>query len=287
MTPLYTDGSTQIQLQFASLNDGNDQLTVASGNPGLRKPGGQVLDDFLDGNADGNGGDEFVAMFVIDTTPPIVAGRHIFYNNSSFDGNDPAINAGDDGAIAPNPDDASMPDLGKTALLPGGIASFRNDTSYSRGINGIMVDIDQLPEASLVDGVLTASDFDFRVGNDNTPGDWLAVQGTAPEVEVRSEVGVDLVDRITIVWEDGQIQNQWIQVTVKGNSRTGLTEDDVFYFGNAVGDTGDSPNNAQVNATDELGSRFNPRNFLNPAGLDDPHGFDRDGRVNGSTPPTS
>jgi hypothetical protein len=75
-----------------------------------------------------------------------VVQRHIFYNNSRFDGNDPA----DDAAIAPD----------KQALLPGQTADFANYTSYSRGINGIMVDIAGLPE----EVTLTAADFAFRMG---------------------------------------------------------------------------------------------------------------------------
>jgi uncharacterized protein YkwD len=56
-------------------------------------------------------------------TQPFVAGRFVFYNNSAFDGHDAALNALDDGAIAPD----------KQALLPGVPASFVNYTSYSRG----------------------------------------------------------------------------------------------------------------------------------------------------------
>src|SRR6185503_12092782 len=48
-----------------------------------------------------------------------VAGRHVFYNNSKFDGASAAVNAADDGAVAPD----------KLALLPGQTASFANFTS--------------------------------------------------------------------------------------------------------------------------------------------------------------
>ncbi|MCK4626951.1 MAG: hypothetical protein KAV00_16685, partial [Phycisphaerae bacterium] len=72
-------------------------------------------------------------------------GRHVFYNNSSFDENNPAANADDDDAIAIN----------KTALLPGQTSAFANYTSYNRGINGIMVDIPNLPTMPEI----TASDF--------------------------------------------------------------------------------------------------------------------------------
>src|SRR5687768_14015394 len=43
-----------------------------------------------------------------------VVGRWVFYNNSAFDGNDPAANAADDAAVAPD----------KVAALPGGATSF-------------------------------------------------------------------------------------------------------------------------------------------------------------------
>ena len=47
-----------------------------------------------------------------------VVGENIFYNDSSFDGNNPAANAADDAAIATD----------KTALLPGQTATLRQLT---------------------------------------------------------------------------------------------------------------------------------------------------------------
>ena len=78
-------------------------------------------------------------------------GRYLFYNNSYWDNKDPAANAADDNAIA----------LDKVALLPGRSATFSNYSSYSRGLNGIMIDVKGLPGASL-----TTADFTFRYGND-------------------------------------------------------------------------------------------------------------------------
>ena len=101
-----------------------------------------------------------------------VVGEQIFYNDSSFDGNDPTANAADDAAIATD----------KTALLPGQTATFANYTSYSRGINGIMVDIAGLP------GNVTASDFVFMVGNTNDPTTWTQVS-VAPTVTIRWGAG--------------------------------------------------------------------------------------------------
>ena len=104
---------------------------------------------------------------------PTVIGRHVFYDNSWFD--DATFGRGDDDAIATDPATASDPRLGKTALLPGQTATFLNYTSYSLGINGIMIDVAGLPNPVTP----SLSNFLFRVGNNDDPGSWPA----APEPE--------------------------------------------------------------------------------------------------------
>ncbi|MBN2475222.1 MAG: beta-propeller fold lactonase family protein [Pirellulales bacterium] len=199
------------------------------------------------------------------TGPPQVVDRHVFYNNSAFDGNDPAANGQDDTAIATD----------KQALLPGHAATVANYTSYSRGINGVMVDLAGLPDGPGI----AAADFEFRVGNDEEPAGWAdAPQPTG--ITVRQGAGTDGSDRVTIVWEDGAIQKQWLEMMVLANASTGLAEPDVFYFGNAVADAGNSPTDARVNATDMLLARNNPRTFLQPAAVDFPYDYNRDARVN-------
>ena len=189
-----------------------------------------------------------------------VEGRHVFYNESAFDGNDAAADARDDDAIATD----------KQALLPGQIGSFANYTSYTRGINGVMVDVANLPE----DVVPSADDFVFRVGNDSTPDDW-AVVATSATVAFRENAGVGGSDRVTITWPDGTIHDQWLEVTVVA-AGLGLTADDVFYFGNAVGEVGDAVSPATVTATDLLVARNNPRSSLNPVPIDFVCDFNRD-----------
>ena len=54
----------------------------------------------------------------------------------------------------------------------------------------------------------------------------------------------------------------------------------MFYFGNAVGESGDSTSDAIVNATDEIGARNNPHSPFSPAGKDDVYDFNRDKLVN-------
>jgi hypothetical protein len=192
---------------------------------------------------------------------PAVIGRHLFYNNSAFDGGNAAANVLDNGAIAAD----------KQALLPGQRASFANYTGSPTGINGLMVDVAGLANAAGIG----ADDFIVRAGNTDNPATWAAAP--APAVAVRGGAGLGSSDRITLTWPDNSIRNKWVQVTVKANADTGLTSPDVFYFGNLGGDTGDSFTAAAVTATDlsrtrahlgataQLGSTFDHR---------------RDGRVN-------
>jgi hypothetical protein len=176
-----------------------------------------------------------VAYQVPSLTPATVVSRSIFYNGSAWDGNDPAANANDDAAIAPD----------KMALLPGGIATLSNYTSYSRGINGVMVDISGLG------ATLTANDFTFRIGNNSNPGTWPSAPAPS-SITVRPGAGVGGSDRITLIWADNQIQDTWLQVTVQATQNTRLASPDVFYFGNAIGESGNSPLNATVTSADAL-----------------------------------
>jgi plastocyanin len=187
-----------------------------------------------------------------------VAGREIFYNNSKFD------SASDANAIATD----------KQALLPGRTATFANYTSYSLGINGIMVDITGLANAT----ALTAADFQFKVGNDDDPDGWT--DAPAPiSITVRQGEGTNSSDRVIIIWADGAIKNQWLQVTVLATDNTGLAAADVFYFGNAVGESGDNSANAVVDAQDEINSRANKTGF-SAAAITNFYDYNRDGKVN-------
>ena len=105
----------------------------------------------------------------------------------------------------------------------------------------------------------------------------------APQsIDVFPGMGQDGSDRVTIIWPDGAIKNQWLRVVVKANENTRLLEDDVFYFGNAVGESGNAAGNAIVNATDEIMARNFLHGPLNPAAIDDPCDYNRDGLVNGT-----
>ena len=188
-----------------------------------------------------------------------IAARHVFYNNSAYD------TPGDDGAIA----------AGKSPLLPTAAATAANYTSYSRGINGLMVDIAGLPAGA--EQSLTAADFRFRTGNDTNPaGPGWTTPATNPTVSIRRGAGVNRSDRVTLVWPDNAIQKTWLQVTVLANTDTGLTAPDVFYFGNAIGETLDNPALFKVDSQDVVRTR---NAQLRPTTIQGLYDHDRDGRV--------
>ena len=235
----------------------SDSPAIDAGAPDPADPSAtdqRGLPRILDGNGDGI---TRIDMGACEYVPahPVVFGRHVFYNRSSFDG--------DDAAIATD----------KVALFPGQTASLENYTSYSRGINGVMVDIAGLA------GIPTVEDFEFRVGNNDDPTAWALLEAV-PGIDVRHGAGVSASDRVTIVWDDNAVEKQWLQVTVKANENTGLTAPDVFYFGSAIGESGNSATDAKVNAFDMLGARNNQRTFLDDVPVDFRFDYNRDQRVN-------
>lgn len=155
-----------------------------------------------------------------------VVGRHVFYENSAFD-----QAGGDDAAIAPD----------KRALRPGETPSFANVTSYSRGLNGVMVDVAGLPAGVVV----TPDEFEARVAD--TAGGAFRNTAKPYAVSLRRGAGVNGSDRITLYWSDNlprsngvapAVLNGWLEVKVLASAVTGLAATDVFYFGNLVGETG-------------------------------------------------
>jgi len=220
---------------------------------------GRLFDVFTSGAA---------TLMISNNTTPFVAQRTIFYNNSSFDGNDASQNTNDNTAIATD----------KVALGPGETASFTNYTSYSRGINGIMVDIGNATN----NGSISATDFTFKVSVDGNV--WS--DATAP-MSVTVQPLASSSNRVTIIWSDNKIENQWLEVTVIANMQTtGLSSADVFYFGNAIGESGDRqgdselPAHAIVDVFDLSAVRDNVSlTRTTPEEIDNPYDFNRDQRV--------
>ncbi|NLF30511.1 MAG: DUF362 domain-containing protein [Planctomycetes bacterium] len=176
---------------------------------------------------------EGIELFLAGPPPAAMIGQHVFYNNSVWDGYDPAANAADDGAVAPD----------KVALHAGQTATFDNCTGYAAGLNGVMIDIANLPAA------FTAEDILCSVGDGAA---WAPVP-LEPAIAVRFGEGAFRSDRITLTWPDGTIVGQWLRVVVVANERTGLADPAAFWFGNAPGETGDVDADATVTASDAAG----------------------------------
>jgi Arylsulfotransferase (ASST) len=192
-----------------------------------------------------------------------IAGRHIFYNQSKWDGNSAAINVpADNSAIATD----------KSAYIPGsGLAIFDNVTSYTKGINGIIVDI-----TGSHPGITTA-DFNFNVGNDNTPASWSAAPAPV-SLSVFAGRGVGGSDRVEITWATGAIKSQWLEVQVLATAATGLASTDVHYWGNRPADAGTgSPAGSFETSVLDAATVFS--NLAGAATKENLRDYDRDGDV--------
>jgi hypothetical protein len=212
---------------FGQATDGDSALGT-----GMEIVGGNIVLHLIDG---GRGDDDTSMNGVIfdiggpalgvEILPSTIAGRRIFYNQSVWDGNDAAIDAvNDNPAIATD----------KTAYLANGtIANYNSITSFSRGITGIMVDL----STGGIHAAITASDFVFKVGNNNAPDSWVA--GPAPSaISVVPGGGEAGSDRVIITWDSGTIRNTWLEVQVLANANTGLAATDVHFWGNKIADSG-------------------------------------------------
>jgi hypothetical protein len=114
--------------------------------------------------------------------------------------------------------------------LPGAYVS--GGTNYEKGINGIMVDVANLP----ADRTLTADDFEFLTGTSANVREWQAAPRPT-SVTVRRGAGQAGSDRVTLVWPDGSIVNRWLRVKTNLPFAPEAYRSDVFYLGNLVGDT--------------------------------------------------
>jgi hypothetical protein len=188
-----------------------------------------------------------------------VVERRLFYNNSAFDGRSAAAGPADDAAVATD----------KAALLPGAQTSFANLSSYTRGINGVMIDVAELPADP------TPADFSFKVPSPLNPSAWVdAPAPTGFSVRPLADPADPSLRRVTFTWPDGAVRNTWLQVAVLANAATRRAAPDVFYFGSLVGETGDR---AAVSGRDVVAVR----NALPARGVPvtNRHDIDRNGRV--------
>ena len=121
-------------------------------------------------DAAGNVANDTSATFVV---APTIVGRQLFYNQSKWDGQTPGVSISDDAAIATD----KLPFFANS-----GTATFDSISSYTRGVNGIMIDLSGSHPS------LTVADFAFKMGNNNSPETWVDAPAPATVV-VRAGAG--------------------------------------------------------------------------------------------------
>jgi hypothetical protein len=82
--------------------------------------------------------------------------------------------------------------------------------------------------------------------------------------------------RVSIFWTANAIPtHNWLQVTVKAHEHTGLAEDDVFYFGSAIGDASLDGRTLY----NDIFAIYGDVDFSSSVPITDPSDINRDGRV--------
>ena len=194
-----------------------------------------------------------------------VTNRRIFYNNST------SVAFGNGSGNPLNAIDSS-----KVALLSGQTSTAANYSNFVRGLNGIIIDVDGLVSAA-------AADFQFATWNGIDTAGFRNLT-VPPTVSTFVGGGLDGATRVKLVFGDNLISNTWLKVTVLANAHTDLTDNDVFYFGNAIADVylGNSgtPVTVRTDETDVTGIRTHQSPVADSVPLTNAYDINKDGRVN-------
>ncbi len=166
--------------------------------------------------------------------PSTLQEAYLFYKGSAYQS---ALGVA--GAIDPVNDGANP--QGKDLLQSGSLTlstSIVNVSNYSKGINGLVFDVN-----NLIATTLNPSDFVFRqpttvVSGIVDPSTWLGIVPTPTMIDV----SIGTPSRVRIEWADNAIENTWLQIILKANTNTGLAAPVVYYIGHAAGEmNGTSP----------------------------------------------
>ncbi len=213
-----------------------------------------------------------VARLKVQAVPQAsIAGRQVFYNNAlgfgtSGANNDPTV----------NPINAIDPT--RMVLLPGATTSTFNYTNYSRGLNGIVVDLNNPGNL----GAINASSFQFAAWSNfsNASPNFLTINPTVT-VSTFPTGGMGSSARVKLAFPDRAIENAWLQITIIADANTGLASNDVFYFGNARSDVtpiASFPTQVAVNIFDV--NQIRAQQGLNSGIVSNLFDVDRNGVVN-------
>jgi hypothetical protein len=224
-----------------------------------------------------------------------VVGRHLFYNNSFYDTPSTACNNTFNGG-QPCSDNSAVPSR-IVALLPGGsplippappTAAQVNYSSYTRGINGIIVDVQYGANCNaLPAGPMSAQDitntFHFQEGGRSVANAYSGTVRVPTSATVAPHPTLASTDRITIIFADNSsTPHRWLRSRVLTTGIIdSLAAEDKFYFGLARLD-GLSVNgtNVLVDINDQNGPKPpNNHTTFNRAPLNDEWDYDRNSVV--------
>lgn len=209
------------------------QLNVAGQTPGQAAPGtvGTTYNFFEIWNPPGQVGGTQVGNYWLGATGPWAANGHkIFAVAAPAATVDAAyvVHNGFTGAGSPN--DSSKV-LYKETATPTAL-TYANLINSSRGINGIGFNISGTGNAAAI----TAADFVFEVSQiPFSSGNPTWIPAPAPASVV---VTPGTPDQIVVSWNNNDIANRWLKVTVLGNANTGLAANEVYYIGHLLGESG-------------------------------------------------
>ena len=164
------------------------------------------------------------ALANITTT---VFNRQVFYNDSGYE------------TVSGIPAALSTSKVLLRSSTTAQTTTFANVSNYSRGLNGLVLDI-----AGLTTATLTANDFTFRVAPSGVSGvQNPSAWGTAPTPSAIVVTAGTMTSpgRVRLEWaplanNQPAIQNTWLQIIVKANANTSLTAPQTFYIGHAMGE---------------------------------------------------
>lgn len=121
-----------------------------------------------------------------------------------------------------------------------GTLTFGQLLNTSQGLNGVGFSIQNLAAP----GALSASDFDFQISPTgsfseagNPPAGWAAAPAPAS-----ISVVTGAPSEVRIRWNDNDIRNRWLRVTIKATVNTGLAADETYYIGHLLGESGPAAN---------------------------------------------
>lgn len=220
------------------------------------------VDDILLVGTLGRGAWALRAVSSFLRVPATVVDRSIFYNGST--GNSGNAFASD-----------------KVALLPGQSSTFQNYTNFHLGITGVSIDIKDLP-LSLTPSQMEKS-LQFAQWNAIDASGFTALPaGVVPVVTaVQAGAGTGGSSRVLITFPNNSLRNTWLRITVNADTTNILAQNDVFYFGNVVGDVnvGNTLTRLRVNAEDTATIRLNQSPLPGSATATNLYDINRDGRV--------